>query len=150
MALNYLEPALMDDYAIINWADDYSTFINHLCTNFGPFNMEADVENKLDKLWMKENHKIAKYIVSFSQLALKVQWGKAALQHTFYPSIPDQGRDRPDRQTQHSCGTLEFISIHRHPILGTTQRYPQKLPPPITTNPRRVLMRSPVNSPTKK
>jgi hypothetical protein len=35
---------------------------------------------------MKENHKIAKYIVSFSQLAPNVQWSEAALQHTFYIS----------------------------------------------------------------
>jgi hypothetical protein len=52
---------------------------SHLHTNFGPFDVEANVENELDKLQMKENHKIGKYIVSFSQLALKVQWGEAAL-----------------------------------------------------------------------
>jgi hypothetical protein len=46
---------------------------NHFHTIFGPFNVEADAENELEKLRMKENHKIAKYIVSFSQLAPKVQ-----------------------------------------------------------------------------
>jgi Retrotransposon gag protein len=69
----------MEDYAIVDWVDDYSAFINHLCTTFRPFNVEANTENELEKLWMKENHKIAKYIVSFSQFALKVQWGEAAL-----------------------------------------------------------------------
>jgi hypothetical protein len=41
----------------------------------------------LEKLRMKENHKIAKYIVSFNQLALRVQWGKAALRCTFYMGL---------------------------------------------------------------
>jgi Retrotransposon gag protein len=90
MALNYFEPALMDEYAIVNWADYYSAFVSDLRTNFGPFNMEADMENELEKLRMKENHKIAKYIVSFSQLSPKVQWGEAALQHAFNIGLPSR------------------------------------------------------------
>jgi Retrotransposon gag protein len=59
-----------DDYAIVSWADNYSAFISHLHTNFRPFNVEANMENELEKLRTKENHKIAKYIVNFSQLDL--------------------------------------------------------------------------------
>jgi Retrotransposon gag protein len=78
----------MDDYAVVDWADNHSGFVNHLRINFSPFNVEVNVENKLDKLQMKQNHKIAKYIVTFSQLALEVQWGEAAIQHTFYMGLP--------------------------------------------------------------
>jgi hypothetical protein len=42
---------------------------------------------------MKENHKIAKYIVSFSQLAPRVQWGEAALRCAFYLGLPSWIKD---------------------------------------------------------
>jgi hypothetical protein len=32
MALDYFEPALMDEYVIIDWEDDYSAFVSHLVT----------------------------------------------------------------------------------------------------------------------
>jgi Retrotransposon gag protein len=93
LALDNFEPALMDPYAIVEWADDYSTFVGHVRDNFSPFNMEADAENKLEKLRMKENHKIAKYIVNFNQLAPRVQWGKAALRRAFYMGLPSRIKD---------------------------------------------------------
>jgi hypothetical protein len=83
----------MDPYAIVDWADDYSAFVGHLRDNFGPFNVEADAENELEKLRMKENHKIARYIVNFNQLAPKVQWGEAALRRAFYMGLPSRIKD---------------------------------------------------------
>jgi hypothetical protein len=42
---------------------------------------------------MKDNQKIAKYIVSFQQLAPRVQWGQAALQRQFYIGLPSRIKD---------------------------------------------------------
>jgi G:T-mismatch repair DNA endonuclease (very short patch repair protein) len=42
---------------------------------------------------MKDNQKIAKYIMSFQQLAPRVQWGQAALQRQFYIGLPSQIKD---------------------------------------------------------
>jgi hypothetical protein len=42
---------------------------------------------------MKDNQKIAKYIVSFQQLAPRVQWGQAALRRQFYIRLPSQIKD---------------------------------------------------------
>jgi hypothetical protein len=42
---------------------------------------------------MKDNQKIAKYIVSFQQLAPRVQWGQAALRQQFYIGLPSQIKD---------------------------------------------------------
>jgi Domain of unknown function (DUF4939) len=78
-ALDYLEPALMDPDKNPIWSTDYSEFTSELRMNFVPFNPKADAKNKLDRLWMKDNQKITKYIVSFQQLAPRVQWGQAAL-----------------------------------------------------------------------
>jgi Domain of unknown function (DUF4939) len=87
-ALDYFEPALMDPDKNPVWSTDYSKFISELRTNFGPFNPEADTENELNRLQMKDNQKIAKYIVSFQQLAPRVQWGQAALRRQFYIRLP--------------------------------------------------------------
>ena len=92
-ALDFFEPSLMDPYAISDWASDYDVFVDTLKKHFGPFNAEADAENELDKLRMKENHKIAKYIVMFQQLAPRVQWGEAALQRQFYMGLPSRIKD---------------------------------------------------------
>jgi Domain of unknown function (DUF4939) len=78
--LDYFEPALMDLDKNPIWSTDYSKFTSKLRMNFGPFNPEADAENELDQLQMKDNQKIMKYIMSVQQLAPKVQWGQAALQ----------------------------------------------------------------------
>jgi Retrotransposon gag protein len=70
------------------WSTDYSEFTSDLRTNFGPFNPKADAENELNRLWMKDNQKIAKYIVSFQQLAPRVHWGQAAFRRQFYIGLP--------------------------------------------------------------
>jgi Ty3 transposon capsid-like protein len=91
--LDYFKPALMDPDENPVWSTDYSKFISELQTNFGPFNPEADAENELDRLQMKDNQKIAKYIVSFQQLAPKVQWGQAALRRQFYIGLLSRIKD---------------------------------------------------------
>jgi hypothetical protein len=42
---------------------------------------------------MKDNQKIVKYIVSFQQLAPRVQWGQAALRRQFYIGLPSRIKD---------------------------------------------------------
>jgi Retrotransposon gag protein len=86
--LNYFKPALMDLDENPVWSTDYSEFTSKIRTNFGPFNLEADAENKLDQLQMKDNQKIVKYVVSFQQLAPRVQWGQATLRRQFYIGLP--------------------------------------------------------------
>jgi Zinc knuckle len=46
---------------------------------------------------MKDNQKIAKYIVSFQQLAPRVQWGQATLQRQFYIGLPSRIKDEITR-----------------------------------------------------
>jgi Ty3 transposon capsid-like protein len=105
-ALDYFEPALMDPDENPVWSTNYSEFTSELRTNFGPFNPEADAENELDRLRMKDNQKIAKYIVSFQQLAPRVQWGQAALQRQFYIRLLSRIKDeiarvsKPDTLTK--------------------------------------------------
>ena len=42
---------------------------------------------------MRDNQKVAKYIVSFQQLSSKVNWGDAALRHQFYKGLPGRIKD---------------------------------------------------------
>ena len=87
-ALDYFEPLLMDPPANPTWSNDYDELISKLRTNFGPFDIEADAENELERLKMCDNQKVAKYIVSFQQLPSKVNWGNAALRCQFYNGLP--------------------------------------------------------------
>jgi Domain of unknown function (DUF4939) len=91
--LDYFEPALMDLDENPVWSTNYSEFTSELRTNFGPFNPKADAENELDRLRMKDNQKIVKYIVSFQQLSPRVQWGQAALRRQFYIRLPSRIKD---------------------------------------------------------
>ena len=83
----------MDPHANPAWSDDYDELVSELRTNFGPFDIEADVENELEQFKMRDNQKVAKYIVSFQQVSSKVNWGDAALRRQFYNGIPGHIKD---------------------------------------------------------
>ena len=61
------------------WLDDYSNFIGELKNNFGPHDPEGKAKANLEKLKMRNNQRIVKYLVDFNRLAAHVQWGNAAL-----------------------------------------------------------------------
>ena len=92
-ALDYFELSLMDLHTNPAWSDGYDKLISELQTNFGPFDIEADAENELEWLKMRDNQKVAKYIISFQQLSSKVNWGDAALHHQFYNGLPSHIKD---------------------------------------------------------
>ena len=68
-------------------------FSQKLQENFGPHDPEADAENELEALRMKDGQRITKYIVDFQRLAVRVQWGDAALRHQFYKGLPARIKD---------------------------------------------------------
>ena len=73
-ALHYFKPSLMDPYSNPTWANNYAKLISELQTNVSPFNIEADAENELEQLKIHDNQKVAKYIVSFQQLSVRVSY----------------------------------------------------------------------------
>ena len=96
-ALDYFELSLMDPHTNPTWSNNYDKLISELQTNFGPFDIEADAENELERLKMCDNQKVAKYIVSFQQLSSKVNWGDTALHHQFYNRLPGRIKDEITR-----------------------------------------------------
>jgi hypothetical protein len=71
---------------------------------------------------MKDNQKIMKYIVSFQQLALRVQWGQATLRRQFYIGLPCQIKDEIAHVGKlYTLIKLRELSqgIDRCPLLGT-------------------------------
>ena len=70
IALEYFEPTLMDSDKDPEWLTDWSTFIQVLCTQFGPIDPTADAEDNLNNLGMCDNHCIVKYNVDFNCLAI--------------------------------------------------------------------------------
>src|SRR5215470_5284500 len=43
---------------------------------------------------MKDNQKLAKYLVAFNRLAAEVQWDANALRYAFYRGLPDRIKDQ--------------------------------------------------------
>jgi len=73
---------------------DYNAFAHELRSNFGPADPIGTAESELEALVMKENQKIAKYVVTFNRLATQVQWDNNALRHSFYRGLPDRIKDQ--------------------------------------------------------
>jgi Zinc knuckle len=55
--------------------------------NFGPYDNAAQAEIELEKIIMKEHHKIARYFIAFSQASTQTQWNDAALRHFAYKGL---------------------------------------------------------------
>src|SRR5271154_5984655 len=76
-----------------DWFDNYSAFVGLLRSEFGPIDPEAEAEDLLDNLRMKDGHKLLKYNVEFQRLSTKVDWGDSALCHRYYSGLPDRIKD---------------------------------------------------------
>ena len=67
MALEYFELTLLDSEEVTGWMDDWSTFVQNLCTQFGPIDPTTDTEDGINNL-MQDNQHIVKYNVEFNCL----------------------------------------------------------------------------------
>jgi hypothetical protein len=66
-ALQYFEPAILGEVTPKPvWLRDWDTFKDELQMNFGPYDNAAQAEIELEKIVMKENHKVAQYFIAFS------------------------------------------------------------------------------------
>jgi hypothetical protein len=101
MALEWFEPDLLSGNTLDqpDWMDDYSEFMLELQTNFGPHDPVGDAEMQLEQLYMRDGHRINKYIVEFQRLASQVRgWGDGALRRQFYNGLPARIKDEICRQ----------------------------------------------------
>jgi Retrotransposon gag protein len=76
------------------WFDNWESFLDELCTNFGPYNKIGNAEHKLTNLCMRNNHRASDYLVHFSRLALHCFWGELALRYRFYEGLPPRIKDK--------------------------------------------------------
>jgi len=75
--------------------DSWVHFIAELQSTFGPHDPIADAEHQLEHLWMKDAHRVTRYIVDFNWLASQVQdYGDGVLRHLFYSGLPDHLKDK--------------------------------------------------------
>jgi len=76
------------------WMDSWVHFVAELQSTFGPHDPIADAEHQLEHLWMKDAHRVTRYIVDFNRLASQVQdYGDGALRRLFYSGLPDRLKD---------------------------------------------------------
>ncbi|TFK31214.1 hypothetical protein BDQ12DRAFT_562885, partial [Crucibulum laeve] len=69
--------------------NNYPTFLDIHCTNFGPVNPVADAETELENLQMADNHQIVKYNITFNELSsLKDGWKLPTLCCVYYHGLP--------------------------------------------------------------
>lgn len=96
IALSWFEPYLLDiEHAVMppDFLSDYPFFCRELQENFGPLDPKGNAESLLEDLRMKENQRIAKYLVNFNRLAVQTGWGSQSLRHVFYRGLPDRIKD---------------------------------------------------------
>ena len=96
IALSWFEPYLLDmEHAVMppDFLSDYLFFCKELQENFGPLDPKGNAESLLEDLRMKENQRIAKYLVNFNRLAVQTGWGSQSLRHVFYRGLPDRIKD---------------------------------------------------------
>ena len=61
------------------WASNFGLFIKEIEADFGTYDPVGKAEAELEGLHMQENHQATKYFIKFTQLAVCIQWGQAAL-----------------------------------------------------------------------
>lgn len=97
-AFRFFVPDLANDRLIRPlWETDYTVFVQILRTNFGPHDAEADAEDKIENLRMKENHKVTQYVVEFNELRSQIAWNDSALRSRFYKGLPERLKDEVSR-----------------------------------------------------
>jgi hypothetical protein len=98
-ALEWFEPGLVGPGGRLqpSWLSDWSTFVDQLRVNFGPHDPTGEAEAELERLHMKENHRITKYNVDFARLAAQCEWGEAALRYQYYRGLPARIKDEISR-----------------------------------------------------
>ena len=96
MALEWFEPDLLNNHAECKlWMDSWQEFVLELQLTFGPHDPIGDAKNQLDKVHMKDNQRINKYLVEFNRIASQLWgYGEAALHHHFYNGLPDRIKDK--------------------------------------------------------
>jgi hypothetical protein len=118
-ALAWFEPVLLGKVVPLPlWYHDYGLFVRELERHFGPFDPEADAENALENLVMRDNQHIAKYSTEFYRLAAEVQWDDASLRRRFYKNLPARIKNEICRigkpRTLHEMRDLAQSVDHRH------------------------------------
>lgn len=98
-ALEWFEPGLFGPGGRLEplWLSDWPTFVDQLKTNFGPHDPTGEAEAELERLHMKETHRITKYNVDFARLAAQCEWGEAALRYQYYRGLPARIKDEISR-----------------------------------------------------
>uniref|UniRef100_A0A0W0ETW4 Putative retrotransposon nucleocapsid n=1 Tax=Moniliophthora roreri TaxID=221103 RepID=A0A0W0ETW4_MONRR len=61
------------------WTENYTTFINKLWINFGPYNSRAEVEDTLNNLWMCDADHIRTYDLKFQNAMVELDWADPIL-----------------------------------------------------------------------
>jgi hypothetical protein len=93
-ALEWFEPGLFRSGLLEPpWLSSWVSFVHELQTNFGPHDPTGDAEAELERLHMKDNQRITRYMVDFNRISSQLQWGEAALRHQFYRGLPARIKD---------------------------------------------------------
>jgi Retrotransposon gag protein len=93
-ALQYFEPAILGKVTPEPvWLRDWDAFKDELQMNFSPYDNAAQAEIELEKIVMKEHHKVARYFIAFSRASTRTQWNDAALQHFAYKGLAKRIKD---------------------------------------------------------
>ena len=120
LALTTFEPHIIDPPppTELHFMNNYVLFVEVLQSNFGPFDQQSDAKLAIDKLFMKDNQRITKYIVEFDRIAPLTEWDDKALRNRFYRNLPTRLKDEisSDGKPKTLAGmrTLAQLFDHRY------------------------------------
>ena len=112
-ALEWFEPLILDgdDHPVLS---NYKQFSSQLLENFGPYDAVREAEFELERLRMREDHKLTKYTISFNRWAAIVNWDEYALQRQFYKGLASRIKDEIARIER--ADTLRGLREQAHAI----------------------------------
>ncbi|ESK80788.1 hypothetical protein Moror_8502 [Moniliophthora roreri MCA 2997] len=75
------------------WTENYAAFVNKLWVNFGPHNLQAEAEDTLNNLQMRDADHICTYDLKFQDAMVELDWSENAFSYQYYWGLPNHIKD---------------------------------------------------------
>ena len=92
-AAQYFYNFLTSGLELPSFLVSFTEFVLCLERHFGEISPTESAAWKLSKLRMTEQHKVARYVTDFDNLANQIHWGEEALLFRFYEGLPERIKD---------------------------------------------------------
>jgi Ty3 transposon capsid-like protein len=114
VALSWFEPFLFmdnDDQNLPSFMNSFKEFESELNNMFGDPDIISTAEHKLNRLKMREDHQVSRYITNFRRYQTVVHWDESALMYCFRKGLPSRILDELARRDEKPSSLMELEQI---------------------------------------